>query len=215
MSSVENPSPSEFFSCDSVFAAERVVTQKLRGCYRSRAVIWLNSAAFNALRCSSREVLIYPLPRRTRPPGAAQRSACVRKASSPSRGATLVFFVCDAAGQFGGRRTNPEARRERKMASQFLAHMRHALAHLGRSDCRVMPSGLGFKTDRWATKPTVPASPSAREDYPKAEHGGRAAQLQRNRCPAFCRRAPARLAGTLTPPGGASAPLGIPARPAR
>ena len=90
MSSVENPSPSEFFSCDSVFAAERVVTQKLRGCYRSRAVIWLNSAAFNALRCSSREVLIYPLPRRTRPPGAAQRSACVRKASSPSRGAALV-----------------------------------------------------------------------------------------------------------------------------
>ena len=190
-------------------------TQKLRGCYRSRAVIWLNSAAFNALRCSSREVLIYPLPRRTRPPGAAQRSACVRKASSPSRGATLVFFVCDAAGQFGGRRTNPEARREGKMASQFLAHMRHALAHLGRSDCRVMSSGLGFKTDRWATKPTVPASPSAREDYPKAEHGGRAAQLQRNRCPTFCRRAPARLAGTLTPPGGASAPLWIPAHPAR
>eukprot|EP00964_Phaeocystis_antarctica_P084793 scaffold53479_cov58-Phaeocystis_antarctica.AAC.1 len=25
------------------------------------------------------------------------------------------------------------------MASQFLAHMRYALAHLGRSDCRVMP----------------------------------------------------------------------------
>eukprot|EP00964_Phaeocystis_antarctica_P018632 scaffold10282_cov44-Phaeocystis_antarctica.AAC.1 len=83
------------------------------------------------------------------------------------------------------------------MASQFLAHMRDALAHLGRSDCRVL------------------ASRSAREDYPKAEHGGRAAQLQRNRCPTFCHRAPARLAGTLTPPGGASAPLGIPARPAR
>ena len=38
MSSVENPSPSELFSRDSVFAAERVVTQKPRGCYRSRAL---------------------------------------------------------------------------------------------------------------------------------------------------------------------------------
>ena len=75
----------------------------------------------------------------------------------------------------------------------------------------MMPSGLGFKTDRWAIKPKVLASRSAREDYPKAEHRGRAAQLQRNRCPTFCRRAPARLAGTLTPPGGASAPLWIPA----
>ena len=112
MSSVENPGLGELFFRDSVLAAKRVVTQKPQCCYRSLGVIWLNSAAFNALRCSSREVLIYPLPRRTRPPGAAQRSACVRKASSPSRGATLVFFVCDAAGQFGGRRTNPEARRE-------------------------------------------------------------------------------------------------------
>ena len=37
-------------------------------------MIWLNSAAFNALRCSSREVLIYPPPQRTRLPGAAHRS---------------------------------------------------------------------------------------------------------------------------------------------
>ena len=90
MSSVENPGPGELFFRDSVLAAKRVVTQKPQCCYRSLAVIWLNSAAFNALRCSSREVLIYPLPRRTRLPGAAQRSACVRKASSTSRGATFV-----------------------------------------------------------------------------------------------------------------------------
>ena len=88
MSSVENPGLASFLFRDSVLAAKRVVTQKPQCCYRS--VIWLNSAAFNALRCSSRKVLIYPPPQRTRLPGAAQRSACVRKTSSPSRGAALV-----------------------------------------------------------------------------------------------------------------------------
>ena len=82
---------------------------------------------------------------------AARRSAAQRvrsKGQLALPGCDLCLTVCDAAGQFGGRRTNPEARLAEKMASQFLAHMRHALAHLGRSDCRVMSSGLGFKTDR-------------------------------------------------------------------
>ena len=148
MSSVEHPNPRELFPRDSVFAAERVVTQKLRDCYRSRAVIWLNSAAFNALRCSSREVLIYPLPRRTRLPGAAQRSACVRKASSPSRGATFVSLCATPLDSLAAAGPIPKLDVRGKKASQFLAHMRHALAHLGKSDCRVMSSGLGFKTDR-------------------------------------------------------------------
>ena len=55
---------------------------------------------------------------------AARRSAAQRVRSKgqlalPRCG--LGRTVCDAAGQFGGRRTNPEARLGEKKASQFLA----------------------------------------------------------------------------------------------
>eukprot|EP00964_Phaeocystis_antarctica_P030531 scaffold17243_cov61-Phaeocystis_antarctica.AAC.3 len=65
----------------------------------------------------------YQPPRRTRLPGAAQRSACARTASSPSRGATFVSRVCDAAGRTVWR--PPDQSRSttfgEKKASQFLA----------------------------------------------------------------------------------------------
>ena len=55
---------------------------------------------------------------------AARRSAaqCVRsKGQLALPGCDLCLTVCDAAGQFGGRQTNPEARLGEKKASQFLA----------------------------------------------------------------------------------------------
>ena len=50
---------------------------------------------------------------------AAQRVRSKGQLALP--GCDLCLTVCDAAGQFGGRQTNPEARLGEKKASQFLA----------------------------------------------------------------------------------------------
>ena len=62
-------------------------------------------------------------------PAAAEDEAARRSAAQCARskgqlalpGCDPCFNVCDAAGQFGGRRTNPEARLGEKKASQFFA----------------------------------------------------------------------------------------------
>ena len=98
----------------------------------------LNRAPFNRALRWLREVLNSQPPRRTSQPGAAQRTALLRKPSSPSRCAPSAFLRCEAGQQSGARRKNRRARKGENKACQFIAHIGDVFAHLGKDDGKVL-----------------------------------------------------------------------------
>ena len=84
----------------------------------------LNRALFNRALRWLREVLNSQPPRRTSQPGAARRTALLRKPSSPSRCAPSAILRCEAGQQNGARANNRRAPSGSKKVCAFLAELR-------------------------------------------------------------------------------------------